>query len=91
MNEVKSIYALRFPCVLIENPHLFRIDITFYNLWSTLVQKYLNLCDIMLCIIPWEYECRDVTRTLIEGGGVYSYIHVLPDRYLFKLRNLNLI
>ena len=22
------------------------------------------------------------------GGGVYSYIHVLPDRFLFKLRNL---
>ena len=26
---------------------------------------------------------RDVTRTLI-GGGVYSYIHVLPDEFLFK-------
>ena len=28
---------------------------------------------------------RDVTRTLIGGGGgVYSCIHVLPDRFLFK-------
>ena len=23
------------------------------------------------------------------GGGVYSYIHVLPDEFLFKLINLN--
>ena len=29
---------------------------------------------------------KDVTRTLI--GDVYSYVHVLPDRFLFKLRNL---
>ena len=37
-------------------------------------------------------ESRAVTRTLIGGGGgVYSYIHVLPDRFLFKLINLNLI
>ena len=34
---------------------------------------------------------RDVTRTLIGGGGEYSYIHVLPDEFLFKLINLNLI
>ena len=34
---------------------------------------------------------RDVNRTLIGGGGVYSYIHVLPDRFHFKLINLNLI
>ena len=33
---------------------------------------------------------RDVTRTLI-GGSVYPYIHVLPDEFLFKLINLNLI
>ena len=33
---------------------------------------------------------RAETRTLI-GGGVYSYIHVLPDRFLFKLMDLNLI
>ena len=25
------------------------------------------------------------------GGGVYSYIHVLPAKFLFKLINLNLI
>ena len=34
---------------------------------------------------------RAVARTLIGGGGRYSYIHVLPDRFLFRLRNLNLI
>ena len=36
---------------------------------------------------------KDLTRTLIGGGvgGVYSYIHVLPARFLFKLRYLNLI
>ena len=30
--------------------------------------------------------CRDVTRTLIGGGGegVYSYINVLPNELLFK-------
>ena len=35
---------------------------------------------------------RAVTRTLIGGGegGVYSYIHVLPDRFLFKLIDWNL-
>ena len=32
---------------------------------------------------------RAVARTLI--GGVYSYIHFLPDQFLFKLINLNLI
>ena len=32
-----------------------------------------------------------VARTLIGGGGAYSYIPVLPDRFLFKLMNLNLI
>ena len=26
-----------------------------------------------------------------RGVGVYSYTHVLPDRFLFKLINLNLI
>ena len=31
----------------------------------------------------------DVTTTLI--GGVYSYIHALPEEFLFKLMNLNLI
>ena len=34
---------------------------------------------------------RAVPRTLIGGGCVYSYIHVLPDQFLFKLINLNLI
>ena len=29
---------------------------------------------------------RDVSRTLIGGGGgVYSYIHVLPDGFLLNL------
>ena len=28
---------------------------------------------------------RDVTRTLIGGGGGYSYIHVLPDGFLLNL------
>ena len=39
------------------------------------------------------FVARTVARTLIGGGGggVYSYIHVLPDRFLFKLINLNLI
>ena len=38
------------------------------------------------------FDVRAITRTLIGGGGcVYSYIHVLPDRFLFKLINLNLI
>ena len=32
---------------------------------------------------------RAEPRTL--AGGVYSYIHVFPDRFLFKLTNLNLI
>ena len=27
---------------------------------------------------------RAETRTLIGGGGVYSYIQVLPDELLFK-------
>ena len=38
-------------------------------------------------------ESRAVTRTLIGGGGdvfIYS-CSVLPDRFLFKLINLNLI
>ena len=34
---------------------------------------------------------RAVARTLIGGGGAYSYIHVLPDQFLSKLINLNLI
>ena len=35
---------------------------------------------------------RAETRTLIGGGGgIYSYIHVLPDGFLFKLINLNFI
>ena len=40
-----------------------------------------------------ELAPKDVTRTFIEGGGggVYSYIHVLPNRFLVKLRNWNLI
>ena len=33
-----------------------------------------------------EDSTRDVTRMLIGGGGggEYSYIHVLPDKLLFK-------
>ena len=39
---------------------------------------YIKLVDIKSIV-------RDVTRTLIGGGGgVYSYIHVLPDEFLFK-------
>ena len=35
---------------------------------------------------------RDITRTLIgRRVGVHSYIIVLPDEFLFKLINLNLI
>ena len=36
---------------------------------------------------------RDVTRTLIGGGVIYSYIHVLPDEFSFfqiKFKSLNL-
>ena len=36
-------------------------------------------------------ESRPVARTLIAGLHVYSYIHVLLDRFFFKLINLNLI
>ena len=32
-----------------------------------------------------------VARMLIVGLYVYSYIHVLPERFFFKLINLNLI
>ena len=39
---------------------------------------------------------KAAARTLMLGwgggeGGAYSYIHVLPDEFLFKLINLNLI
>ena len=44
---------------------------------------------------PFESMIRAVARMLIVAGGgewgVYSYIHVLPDRFFFKLINLNLI
>ena len=36
--------------------------------------------------IVWYNEIREVTRTLIGGGGgVYSYIHVLPDESFFRI------
>ena len=35
-----------------------------------------------------QWPARDVTRTLIGGGGVYSYIHVLPDGFLLNLSGL---
>jgi hypothetical protein len=32
-----------------------------------------------------QRKCRGVTRALIGGGGgVYSYIHVLPDEFLLN-------
>ena len=43
-----------------------------------------NLCELNI-------RHKDVTRTLIGGGGGRGYIHVLPDRFLSKLRNLDLI
>ena len=30
------------------------------------------------------HECRAETKALVGGGGVYSYIHVLPDEFLLK-------
>ena len=43
----------------------------------------------------YGFKRRDVTRTLIRGGGgggrVYSYFLVLPNEFLFKFINLNLI
>ena len=35
--------------------------------------------------MDWCPAARDVTRTLIGDGGVYSYIHVLPDGFLLNL------
>ena len=34
---------------------------------------------------------RAVARTLIRVASVYPYIHVLRDKFRFKLINLNLI
>ena len=55
-----------------------------------LKEKFLETCEFK----PWVWwrfldddlasfggraKCKAVARTLIGGGGVYSYIHVLPD------------
>ena len=46
-----------------------------------------SIAKLPTCLLGFaKLENRDVTRTLIGGGGgvVYSYIHVLPDEFLFK-------
>ena len=51
-----------------------------------------NKCEIRIENTNWLFnKYRAETRTLIGGGGVYSYIHVLPEEFLFKLINLNFI
>ena len=44
---------------------------------------------VSMCLRTLKKNLRDVTRTLIGGGGggrgVYSYIHVLPDGFLLNL------
>ena len=39
---------------------------------------------VSMCLLTLKKSLRDVTRTLIGGGG-YSYIHVLPDGFLLNL------
>ena len=43
----------------------------------------LSFQDKGICTSNFSF-CRAVTRTLIGEGGVYLYIHVLPDELLFK-------
>ena len=41
---------------------------------------------VSMCLRTLKKSLRDVTRTLIGGGGGgYSYIHVLPDGFLLNL------
>ena len=47
------------------------------------INRFLNLSAVRGPMFR-ETANRDVTGTLIGGGGVYSYIHVLPDEFLFK-------
>ena len=60
-------------------------------------KRLLAICPFKIHILDCYclFKVRAVARTLIGGGGgwggAYSYIHVMPDRFLFKLRNFNLI
>ena len=57
------------------------------------IYSYIHLL-MFCCINSFEiYFPKVCDRAVVNwgGGGVYSYIHVLPDRFLFKLINLNLI
>ena len=52
---------------------------------------------ILLCTLYFTFESftgknRAVARTLIgEGGGVYSFVYVFPDRFLAKFNNVSSI
>ena len=54
------------------------------SLSSTIFLLFQNdhCSSFVYCQVP--FLCRAETKALIGGGGVYSYIHVLPDEFLLK-------
>ena len=74
-------------------------------LYNTHFMKYYKLYFLLslqggkgrtgVVVASYMYYSKQAERwgakNNIGGGGVYSYIHVLSDRFLFKLRNLKLI
>ena len=49
---------------------------------------FLHACDKMFFWESWFYKTRNETEALIGGGlelpKVYSFIHVLPDKFVLN-------
>ena len=56
-----------------------------------MVTRYFFCASIVSIVMHFfyvqVYVFLPVTSSLGGGGGVYSYIHVLPDQFLLKLLN----
>ena len=59
-------------------------SVVYFSNTSSPMDKVVGVKEQLYHNITRHIICRAETRTLIGGGGgVYSYIHVLPDEFLF--------
>ena len=62
---------------------IFALTVAYNYMHNARIFAQISWCFNVLTNL--EKSLRDVPRTLIGGGGGYSYIQVLPDGFLLNL------
>ena len=67
---------------------IFVLDVPFRCMHLSYSELY-HICGVRTRVPKGKPKMADFLGAIRRRS--YSYIHVMPDRFLFKLRNLNLI